>query len=124
MRTAEEVINQAISENRLPEYILYGMSIIFVVSGGILIVWSLAHNFGWGAVAGVGLDGLVWPAFAQTKRLRQENLVLRMLEISLSRAHTADEAATMLTERFASLLKPDASPAVKKRGVKKQGARE
>jgi hypothetical protein len=76
MRTAEEVINQAISENRLPEYILYGMSTIFVLGGIGLIVWSLVHNFGWGAVAGAGLDGLAFPAFAQTKRLRQENLML------------------------------------------------
>jgi len=124
MRTAEHVINQAISENRLPEYLLYGMSIAFVITGVGLIVWSFVHGFVWTAVAGAGLNGLAWPAFAQTKRLRQENLMLRMLELPLSRARTSEEAATMLTERFASLFKPGVDPAAKKRGVKGKGAGE
>jgi hypothetical protein len=120
MRSAEEVINQAIRENRPPEYILYGMSIAFVITGISLIVWSMIHGFGWTAVAGAGLDGLAWPAFQQTKNLRQQNLMLRMLEIPLSKARTTDEAAKMLTEQFASLFKvQEKRNATQKRGTAK-----
>jgi len=115
-RAAEDVINQAIKENRVPEFILYEMLIAFVFVGIGIIVWSFASSHAWVAVAGAALDGLAWPAYKETKRVRQENLMLRLLEIPLSKARTADEAATMLTERFASLYKPEAERAVRRRG--------
>jgi hypothetical protein len=44
-------------------------------------------------------------AYNATKQLRAENLMLRMLEIPLSKAKTADEAAKMLTESFVHRFK-------------------
>jgi hypothetical protein len=101
MRTANEVINQAIAENRKPEWLLYGFATIFVLTGEVLIGWSLYVKAPISGIAGVVLNGLAWPAFRETKRLRAENLMLRMLEIPLSKTHTAQEAAKMLTEAFA-----------------------
>ncbi len=91
MRTANDVITQAISENRVPEYILYGFAVTFVITGEILIGWSIYHGFPVSTIAGLGLNGLAWPAYAQTRKLRQENLMLRMLEIPLSKVMTAEE---------------------------------
>jgi len=102
MRTAEDTISQAIAENPLPEYLLYGFAAVFVVTGEILIWWSIQHGSGLGALGGAALNGFVWPAFRQTRELRQQNLMLRMLEIPLSKAKTADEAANMLTEAFSN----------------------
>lgn len=117
MRTPEEVIDQAIEENRVPEYILYGMAIAFLFLGIMLIIWSIMHGQPWTAVAGAALDGLAWPAYKQTKILRQQNLILRMLEIPLSRAKTAEEAAKMLTEKFDKLFKPEENNQAKKKGA-------
>ncbi len=105
MRTADHVISQAINENRVPEYILYGFAITFVVTGEILIGWSMYHGDALSTVVGLALNCLAWPAFRETRRLRQANLMLRTLEIPLSKAQTAEEAAKMLTEAFADHFK-------------------
>jgi hypothetical protein len=107
MRTAAEVITEAIAENRVPEYLLYAFAIIFVITGEFLIVWSVFHGLGLDTVAGVALNGLAWPAYGYTRKLRQENLMLRMLEIPLSKSQTAQEAANMLTETFAKQFRTD-----------------
>ena len=39
---------------------------------------------------------LAWPAYREARALRAESLRLRLLEIPLSKAQTADEAAQML----------------------------
>ncbi len=100
MRTATEVITQAIEENRRPELLLYAFACIFVLTGETLIGWSIYARLPLTAIVGVVLNGLAWPAYNATKQLRAENLMLRMLEIPLSKAKTADEAAKMLTESF------------------------
>ncbi|MGA2879515.1 MAG: hypothetical protein ABSG13_11230 [Bryobacteraceae bacterium] len=100
MRTATEVITQAIEENRKPELLLYAFACIFVLTGETLIGWSIYAGLPLTAIVGVVLNGLAWPAYNATKQLRAENLMLRMLEIPLSKAKTADEAAKMLTESF------------------------
>lgn len=101
MRTASEIITQAIEENRRPEYLLYAFAVIFVLTGEVLIGWSIHDHLPMTSVVGVALNGLAWPAYNATKQLRAQNLMLRMLEIPLSKAKTSDEAAKMLTESFA-----------------------
>ena len=61
------------------------------------------------SVVGAALNGLAWPAYNAIKQLRSENLMLRMLEIPLSKTKTADEAAKMLTERFAHYFRAEAT---------------
>jgi hypothetical protein len=101
MRTVTDVISQAIEENRRPEYLLYTFACIFVLTGEALIGWSIYARLPLNSVIGLMLNGLAWPAYNATRQLRAENLMLRMLEIPLSKAKTAEEAAKMLTERFA-----------------------
>ena len=100
MRTVTDVISQAIDENRRPEYLLYAFACVFVLTGELLIGWSIYARLPLTSAIGVVLNGLAWPAYGATKKLRAENLMLRMLEIPLSKAQTADEAAKMLTESF------------------------
>ena len=123
MRTVTEVINQAIQENRWPEYLLYAFACIFVLTGEALIGWSLYSRLPLMSFAGAALNGLAWPAYNGIKRLRAENLMLRMLEIPLSKAKTADEAAKMLTERFTHYFKADgAERGAVERGFENDGA--
>jgi hypothetical protein len=107
MRTATEVITQAIAENRRPEYLLYAFACIFVLTGEALIGWSIYVRLPLASIVGVALNGLAWPAYKATRQLRTENLMLRMLEIPLSKAKTADEAAKMLTDSFVQRFQGD-----------------
>jgi hypothetical protein len=100
MRTAKDVIDQAIKDNRVPEYLLYTFASIFVLVGTALIAVAFYNGTSISAIAGVLLDGLAWPAVRMTRAIRQQNLMLRMLEVPLSKAKTAEEAANMLTETF------------------------
>jgi hypothetical protein len=85
MRTATEVITQAIEENRRPELLQYAFACIFVLTGEALIGWSIYAGLPLIAIVGVVRNGLAWPAYNATKQLRAENLMLRMLEIPLSK---------------------------------------
>lgn len=105
MRTAKDVIDQAIRDNRVPEYLLYTFASIFVVLGTALIAFAFYNKALTNVFAGVVLDGLAWPAVRMTREIRQQNLMLRMLEVPLSKAKTADEAAKMLTETFGNQFK-------------------
>ena len=94
----------------MPEYLLYGLAITFVITGEVLIGFAVAKGLGLNAIAGVALNGLAWPAYHQTKQLRRENMMLRTLEIPLAKVQTAQEAAKMLTEAFAQHFKPNQAP--------------
>jgi hypothetical protein len=109
MRTAAEVIDQAIKENRFPEYLLYGFAALFILTGELLIGYALFRGSGLIAVSGVALNGLAWPAYYATRQIRAENLMLRMLEVPLMKAHTAKEAADMLTDVFRTHFNRQAS---------------
>jgi hypothetical protein len=109
MRTPCDIINQAISENRVPEYLLYGFACLFVLTGELLIGMAIYHKSPLESVAGVALNGLAWPAYHLTRAIRSENLMLRMLEVPLMKARTADEAAKMLSDMFEAHFKRTAS---------------
>jgi hypothetical protein len=112
MRTAAEVIDQAIKENRLPEYLLYVFAVLFVLTGEAVIGRALFLGSGLTAVAGVALNGLAWPAYYATRQIRAENLMLRMLEVPLNKAKTSTEAAKVLTDTFRTRFNSKASNVV------------
>jgi hypothetical protein len=118
-RTAEEVITQAIKENRKLEYLLCAFAVVFVIAGLTLVGVFIASGGAIAGLGGLGLNGLAWPAYRQTSKLRQENLMLRLLEVPLSRAKTSDEAAKMLTEQFASLFRTNKVLEAKQKGATK-----
>ena len=96
MRSASQVINEAVSENRKPEWLLYGVAIGSVLTGQLLIVSSIYSNVPIWTLPGLAMNLLAWPAYREARALRAESLRLRLLEIPLSKAQTADEAAQML----------------------------
>lgn len=103
-RTATEIINQAIEENRWGERLLYLLSCAtFLVGAGALIMGAYQGQqviAASGAVAGT----LFYPAMRLAKRIREQNIAIRLLEIPLSNSRTAEEAAKILQEFFASTI--------------------
>ena len=67
-----------------------------------MIIYSMVNKTPVTAVAGVAESALFWPALSAAMRTRSANIMLRMLEIPLSKAQTSQEAAEMLRRVFES----------------------
>ena len=100
-RTAEEVIDAAIRENRPNEYILYAFAFLFVGLGTGSFIFSLWSGH-WTLSIGSALEtGLFYPAMNMVQRIRRENQTIRLLELALTNATTAADAATAVHKIFA-----------------------
>jgi hypothetical protein len=100
-RSAREVIDQAIKENRLGEYLCYGFASAFVLGGLLVLGWSVySDQSAIVTIVGAVTSGLCWPGVANAIRIRRENIAIRLLETPLSTAGTATDAAAMLREAF------------------------
>jgi hypothetical protein len=99
-RSAHEVINTAIRENRFNEYLLYAFAIIFVGLGTYAFIKAISTGQ-WQLSIGSAIEsGLFYPATVAVQRIRRQNQQIRLLEIPLANATTADEAATALHRAF------------------------
>jgi hypothetical protein len=99
-RPVKLVIDHAIRENRRWEWLCFVMTATFAASGvGVLIAGAVTGN-GLVSLAGAVAAGLFWPAFQAAERLRRANMAIRMMEIPLRNAKTADEAADAIREAF------------------------
>jgi hypothetical protein len=104
-RTAKQVIDQAIKENRRGEWLCYGFATAFVAAGLAVIGKSLfTEQPAWSTAIGAAVSALFWPAMNAARQIRRENLAIRLLEAPLSRAETAQAAADMLQKAFVEVF--------------------
>jgi hypothetical protein len=100
-RTAKQVIDQAIRENRLGERLCYGFATVFVAIGIAVVGRALfAEQSVWTTLVGAAVSALFWPAMNAARQIRRENLAIRLLEFPLDKAETAQAAADMLQKAF------------------------
>lgn len=99
-RTAREVVDMAIAENRFSERLLYGFSCFFVGIGLSVLVGAMLNREPIIALAGAISSSLFWPAYTSARKIRKENIAIRLLEAPLSRADTAKDASIMLQGFF------------------------
>ena len=104
-RTAQEVIDQAINDNRPGEYLLYGFATVFVLSGTIALITGAIRNEGLVALAGGIGSTLFYPAMRLARQIRRENIAIRLGELPLSKAETSHEASIALKEFFVDTFK-------------------
>jgi hypothetical protein len=100
VRTAKEVIDQAIQDNRFDKWLLYGFAVAFGAVGLTVLLWSVWKGEAIVAVCGSITTGLFWPAARMAERLRKQNLAIRLMEHPLSKTETAEEAARVLQQFF------------------------
>jgi hypothetical protein len=98
------VINQAIGENRFGEYLLYTFAAVFVGAGVAVLIAGLLQKEGLLALAGGIAGSLFWPAMESARKIRKENIAIRLIEYPLGRAESAREAAIALREFFSKAL--------------------
>src|SRR5262249_49367864 len=103
-RTAREVIDQAIRENRAREWLCYLFAIVFFVVGVAVILWGAIAGQGTVSVAGSIATILFWPALREARQIRKENMAIRLLEVPLSMAGTGKAAAEALREAFTTVF--------------------
>lgn len=103
-RTAQEVIDQAIRENRLGEWLCYTFAIVFVIVGIGIVVWGAVVGNGIVSVAGSIASILFWPAMREARQIRKENMAIRLLEAPLSKAETSKAAAEALRDAFTAVF--------------------
>lgn len=103
-RTSKLVIDQAIRENRKAEQLCYLFAVAFVSSGLFALIWAAVAGQSVIAVVGTVASILFYPALAAAREIREDNMAIRLLEIALERATSADEAANALHNAFTRLF--------------------
>jgi hypothetical protein len=106
-RPAREIIDQAISENQINERLLYAFSSVFVMIGTLAICWGVVRNVGLATIGGMVSSTLFLPAMQMARRIREQNIALRLLEVPLDRSESAEEAARLLRDFFATAFNMD-----------------
>lgn len=110
-RSGRELIDIAIRENRTGEYFCYGLIALFVVIGLTGVIVGMIRGDGVVAVAGTGTAALFWPALRRAERIRETNILIRLLEMPLSAARTSREASTAIIGAFRKRFDPGGSDA-------------
>jgi hypothetical protein len=101
-RSAVEVIDQVIAENAGSAVLCYSLVVAFAASGLLVLAWGPYRGEGLTALAGSVAGGLFWPALSQARQVRDMNIAIRLLEIPLGKATTAEAAAETLQRFFES----------------------
>jgi hypothetical protein len=99
-RTASDVIDQAIRENRFSERLCYALIIVFVSLGAAVIITGICYKAWELAGAGAVPAALFWPAMNHARGIRRENMMIRLLEVPLMTARTAESAAEAIRNAF------------------------
>jgi hypothetical protein len=99
-RTPRDIIDQALSENRLSAGLCYFLVLLFSLAGVAALAWGAWNGEGLVALAGSLSSSLFWPALSNARAIRAENVAIRLLELTLANAKTADEAANALKDAF------------------------
>ncbi len=99
-RPVMDVISQAIKENKGPERLLYIFATIVILVGSAVLVYGSISGQTVTTISGAISSSLFVPAMSYAKRIRKDNMSIRLLEVSLNRADTAKEAADAIREAF------------------------
>ena len=99
-RSAQDLIDQAIRENRFGEFFLYGSSGLLLIVGVFALAWGIVNEQGGTMVTGSLMSAMFLPATALARMIRRENIAIRLLEAPLSMSTTAQDAAKVLQDSF------------------------
>ena len=99
-RSAQEVIDQLIRENKPNEHTLYALAMLFVGLGTGCFIYSVITGH-WALSIGSAIEtGLFYPAMNAVQKIRRENQTIRLLELALTNASTAEDAAAAIHKAF------------------------
>lgn len=103
-RTAKDVIDDAIRENNSAAWLLYGFAITFVMVGLAVLITGIVQGNNITSILGASASTMFWPSMSAARRIRKENIAIRLLEAPLSQSSTAEDAAGMLHHLVEKIL--------------------
>lgn len=104
-RTAKQVIDQLIKENRWWEWFGFiAVGVFLMVGVGVIFRAMIVDQSDVLTVVGGACNFLIWPSLVHARRIRKENQMMRLLEIPLGNAETAEKAADMIHEMFVKVF--------------------
>jgi hypothetical protein len=115
-RTATEIINNAINENRFGEHLRYLFSCVTFFVGIVVLGVGAYQGQPIIAASGTVAAALFYPAMRLARGIREQNMAIRLLEIPLTNSKTAEEATKILNEFFSSTIRSKSAP---KKGLPK-----
>ena len=100
IRTPRSVINEAIRETAGFNALCYWGLVIFGLTGVITILTAVCRGDPW--IAGVGTvpAALCWPAMKYAILIRQQNVNLRLLELTLNNIGSAEQALQAINKAY------------------------
>lgn len=104
-RTAKQVIDQAIRDNRRWEVLCFVSAAALLLIGVAVVGRAIvADQSNVVTVVGGLMNLLVWPTLRMGQRIRKENMAMRLLEVPLGKATTEQAAADMLRDMFVQIF--------------------
>jgi hypothetical protein len=103
-RSAKDIIDQTINDNKASEWLLYGYATLFVFAGTTALIWGMVVGEAVVSLAGAISGGMFFPAMKQARSIRKENIAIRLLEAPLSIAETSGAAAEALRKAFIAII--------------------
>ena len=99
-RTAREVIDVAIGENKAWDWLCWLLVILFPLAGVGVLIFGAVRGEGLVSLSGAIASALFWPALRYAITIRKANLEVRMLELTVSRATDPKEIAKAIRDVF------------------------
>jgi hypothetical protein len=103
-RTTQDVINDALRENSRGVVVCYGLAIMLAVVGCFGFVWGAVHGDWAPSLGGPAITAISWPALGYARNLWNAKMMIRLYEIPLANASTADQAAAALQKLFTAVF--------------------
>lgn len=104
-RSAGEIIDLALRENAKAEYVFMWISGSMAVVGLGLLLWSALARNGILAISGISASSICAYGMRSLWRIRTSRYALRLAELLLEKAATADEAANVLIKVVDTVFK-------------------
>ena len=105
-RSAQDVIDAAIRENRSWEWLSYILTILLALTGFTVLLVATFRSDGAASMSGVVIASLSLPALWSANGSRRENIRIRLYEIALAKATTSLEAAAIIREAMGRPPRP------------------
>lgn len=109
-RTPQAIIDQAIWENRRAALLCFVLIVVFAARGLFVLGWGAWHGEGLVSLAGAVTSGLFWPALNQARLIREKNMAIRLLELTVRGAEDAQQTAAMLRDVYRELFSRGPKP--------------
>ena len=97
-RTAQEVIDHAVRENRPGLVLCYALIGICAAAGVFVLIWGAMTREGLVALASAVPGLLLVPLVKNAREILRHNQMVRLLEVPLSKAVTSEEATRALRD--------------------------